>query len=406
MPKIQNMGASTPTLVAHPTREALAADAVTRILDIIEHVLSERTIAHISLTGGTMGIATLKAWAENERVKDIDWSRVHFWFSDERYVPERSPERNDGQAIEALLAPLLSHGLVVGNVHRMGPSDIFTGLEAAAEHYAFEMRDYAGSAPAVSVQMPEGATELPLAGGHGGGAGHEHGGSGGSGGCGCGGGGCGSSAPEQSIEETTLDEFDAEAAEPAGGCGCGGGGCGGGGGGQWPAPVFDITLLGMGPDGHIASLFPGRKQVLLGTGLPEDPVEGGKAVTVMVSDSPKPPAERVSVTLPIINNSRHVFFLITGEDKQDATSRLLAGAKLDAEDLNAQLLLETPAVGARGKKQTLIFATEESLAPENRPQGSGSELHQDKRVEPRIDTYPGLFSMVLNQPEMVPEVVL
>ena len=374
MPKIQNMGASTPTLVAHPTRDALAADAVTRILDIIEHVLSERTIAHISLTGGTMGIATLKAWAENERVKDIDWSRVHFWFSDERYVPERSPERNDGQAIEALLAPLLSHGLVVGNVHRMGPSDIFTGLDAAAEHYAFEMRDYAGSAPAVSVQMPEGATELPLAGGHGGGAGHEHGGSGG---CGCGGGGCGSSAPEQSIEETTLEDFDAEAAEPAGGCGCGGGGCGGG-GGQWPAPVFDITLLGMGPDGHIASLFPGRKQVLLGTGLPEDPVEGGKAVTVMVSDSPKPPAERVSVTLPIINNSRHVFFLITGEDKQDATSRLLAGAKLDAEDLNAQLLLETPAVGARGKKQTLIFATEEKYAESHSPPPGA--LHLPRRV--------------------------
>ena len=114
MPKIQNMGSSTPVLVAHPTRDALAADAVTRILDIIEHVLSERTIAHISLTGGTMGIATLKAWAENERVKDIDWSRVHFWFSDERFVPERSPERNDGQAIEALLAPLLSHGLGCG----------------------------------------------------------------------------------------------------------------------------------------------------------------------------------------------------------------------------------------------------------------------------------------------------
>ncbi len=361
MPKIQNMGASTPTLVAHPTREALAADAVTRILDIIEHVLSERTIAHISLTGGTMGIATLKAWAENERVKDIDWSRVHFWFSDERFVPERSPERNDGQAIEVLLAPLLSHYLVVDNVHRMGPSDIFTGMEAAAEHYAFEMRDYTGSAPAVSVQMPEGATELPLAGGHGGGAGHEHGGSGG---CGCGGGGCGSSAPEQSIEETTLDEFDAEATEPAGGCGCGGGGCGGG-GGTVPHRSLISPCWAYGRS-HCVPV-PGSKQVLLGTGLPEDPVEGGKAVTVMVSDSPKPPAERVSVTLPIINNSRHVFFLITGEDKQDATSRLLAGAKLDAEDLNAELLLETPAVGARGKKQTLIFATEESLAPENRP---------------------------------------
>ena len=39
MPKIQNIGASTPTLVAHPTRDALAADAVTRILDIIERAL-------------------------------------------------------------------------------------------------------------------------------------------------------------------------------------------------------------------------------------------------------------------------------------------------------------------------------------------------------------------------------
>ena len=84
MPKIQNMGASTPTLMAHPTRDALAADAVTRILDIIEHVLSERTIAHISLTGGTMGIATLKAWAENEREKDIDWTPEHYWFTYDR----------------------------------------------------------------------------------------------------------------------------------------------------------------------------------------------------------------------------------------------------------------------------------------------------------------------------------
>ena len=298
MPKINNIGKSTPTLVAHPTREALAADAVGRIFDILEHVLTERTVAHVSLTGGTMGIATLRAWAASARVKDIDWSRVHFWFSDERFVPERDAERNDGRAIEALLA--------------------------AAEHYAYEMRKFAGSADPVRVEMPEGASELPLVGGHGGAA---------------------------------------ESEPSGGGCGCGGCGCGGGSGSDsWPVPVFDVTLLGMGPDGHIASLFPGRQQVLLGTGLPEDPVDGAKAVTVMVKDSPKPPSERVSVTLPVINSSRHIFFLITGGDKQDATSRLVQGAQIPAEQLTADLLLATPAVGARGQKQTLIFATEESLA--------------------------------------------
>ena len=50
MPKINNIGESTPTLIAHPSREALASDATTRILDVIEFVLTERTVAHVSLT--------------------------------------------------------------------------------------------------------------------------------------------------------------------------------------------------------------------------------------------------------------------------------------------------------------------------------------------------------------------
>ena len=182
MPKINNIGKSTPTLVAHPTREALAADAVGRIFDILEHVLTERTVAHVSLTGGTMGIATLRAWAASARVKDIDWSRVHFWFSDERFVPERDAERNDGQAIEALLADLTDYGFPVENAHRIGPSDVMIDVEAAAEHYAYEMRKFAGSADPVRVEMPEGASELPLVGGHGGAAESEPSG----GGCGCG----------------------------------------------------------------------------------------------------------------------------------------------------------------------------------------------------------------------------
>lgn len=320
MPKISNIGDTKPVLVRHPDRDSLASDATDRILDIIEHALTERTLAHVSLTGGTMGIATLKAWADSPRIKDIDWSRVHFWFSDERFVPERSEDRNDGQAIEALLADLVDYGLPVENVHRMGPSDVLLDLEAAAEHYAYEMRKFAGEAEPIRVQMPAGASELPLAGGSG------------------------------------------DAEPNGGGCGCGGCGCGANGADTWPAPVFDLTLLGMGPDGHIASLFPNRKQVLLGTGLAGDSVEGAKAVTLMVSDSPKPPSERVSVTLPIVNNSRHIFFLITGADKKEATTRLRFASELEAEQLSAEILLDTPAAGARGKKQTLIFATEESLA--------------------------------------------
>lgn len=104
---------------------------------------------------------------------------MHFWFSDERFVPERvAPNVMTVRLLRRqLLAPLLSHGLVVGNVHRMGPSDIFTGLEVVAWSYAFEMRDYAGSAPAVRRADAEAQPRHlpPLAGGHGGGAGHEHG---------------------------------------------------------------------------------------------------------------------------------------------------------------------------------------------------------------------------------------
>ena len=356
MPKISNIGDVKPVLVKHESRESLAADAVNHILDAIEEALEQREIAHVSLTGGTMGVATLTAWGASERVPSIDWSRVHFWFSDERFVPERSEERNDGQAIEALLVHLLDYGMPVANVHRMGPADHFPSVADAAEHYAYEMRNFAGEAPERRVQIPEGVSELPLAGGHGRAdkLHAEEAAERPAGGCGCGGGGCGSSP---------SDEPEAEAGGcGGGGCGCGSGGCGGDGSVEWPAPYFDVTLLGMGPDGHIASLFPGRRQVLLGTGLPEDPVDGGMAVTCMITDSPKPPAERVSVTLPIVNNSRRIFFLITGADKQDATTRLLAGAALDSEAIDASVILETPAAGARGAVETLIFATAESLA--------------------------------------------
>ena len=77
-------------------------------------------------------------------------------------------------------------------------------------------------------------------------------------------------------------------------------------------PVIDIVLLGMGPDGHTCSLFPGHPQVN----------ESTKWVT-HITDSPKPPSERITLTLPVLNNASHVFFIATGKDKSPRIQELL-----------------------------------------------------------------------------------
>ncbi|MGI9085300.1 MAG: 6-phosphogluconolactonase [Aeromicrobium sp.] len=99
-----------------------------------------------------------------------------------------------------------------------------------------------------------------------------------------------------------------------------------------PEDPFDVVLLGMGPDAHVASLFPGFAQL---REVDRDCVE--------VFDSPKPPPVRVSMTYPAINHSQAVWFLVSGEDKADAVARALsADGSVD----------ETPARGARGRQET------------------------------------------------------
>lgn len=92
-------------------------------------------------------------------------------------------------------------------------------------------------------------------------------------------------------------------------------------------PAFDVLLLGMGPDGHTASLFPGHRQLAV-----------VDRATVAVHDSPKPPPQRVSFTYPTIRAAREVWFVVAGADKREPTARALAG-----DDVAT-----TPAAGALG----------------------------------------------------------
>ncbi|MFL6240829.1 MAG: 6-phosphogluconolactonase [Actinomycetes bacterium] len=98
-----------------------------------------------------------------------------------------------------------------------------------------------------------------------------------------------------------------------------------------PVPAFDVLLLGVGPDGHIASLFP------------EQPAVYDERPVVAVRGSPKPPPVRLSLTFPSINAAREVWFVVAGADKASAVRLALSGAGP----------VQIPAAGAHGRVRTM-----------------------------------------------------
>lgn len=117
----------------YPDTDALVAAAGDRLVGAITGAIAARGRALIVLTGGGTGIGLLKHVGAHD--DDVDWSKVHLFWGDERYVPADDDERNDKQAREALLDHV---DIPAANIHPMAASDGEFGddLDAAAADYA------------------------------------------------------------------------------------------------------------------------------------------------------------------------------------------------------------------------------------------------------------------------------
>ena len=105
-------------------------------------------------------------------------------------------------------------------------------------------------------------------------------------------------------------------------------------------PAFDVLMLGIGPEGHVASIFP------------EAPAAYATGSVVAVRDSPKPPPTRISLTFSAIQAAREVWVLASGAEKADAVAEALSGVSQD----------KLPAAGARGRDRTLFLLDQEAAA--------------------------------------------
>jgi 6-phosphogluconolactonase len=111
-------------------------------------------------------------------------------------------------------------------------------------------------------------------------------------------------------------------------------------GGGAPVPPFDVLMLGIGPEGHVASIFPGS------------PAAQATGSVVAVRNSPKPPPTRISLTFSAIQAAREVWILASGAEKAEAVGEALSGVSQD----------KLPAAGARGRDRTLFLLDEAAAA--------------------------------------------
>ena len=213
--------------VVLPTAAAVAEAAADRIVAAARNAIRRRGRFVVALSGGSTPRAVYSLVAAPPRVGAVDWSRVEFFWGDERAVPPDHDDSNFGVARRLLLDRL--PGVRPAAIHRM-PADA-PDREAAARRYAVEI------ARAFGI-----ATNAPR------------------------------------------------------------------------PPAFDLVWLGIGRDGHTASLFPGS------TALAE------RRAWVVATWAPALAAWRMTFSLPLINAARAVLFVVTGSDKSEALGSVRSGS--------------------------------------------------------------------------------
>jgi len=239
-------------VVISPDAADLAADVAQRLIDRLIRRSTAGKTSHIALSGGGIAGDVLRALGSHPQRSTVDWSTVHVWWGDEKFLPAGDEERNDVWARRSFLDHI---DIPAANVHAMVSTDDVPDLESAADSYAAELARFGDD--------------------------------------------------------------------------------------ERPWPEFYLCFLGVGPDGHIASLFPDRPEIQV-----------TDRSVVGVHNAPKPPATRLSLTRPVINSSRCVWLVLSGVDKAAALGLALAGASYET----------VPAAGAKGRKRTLFFVDQDAAA--------------------------------------------
>ena len=221
------------TVLADP--DAVAEAAADRFVASAREAIAARDLFRVALSGGSTPKAVYPRLLEPARRDTVDWSRVEFFWGDERAVPPDDPESNFGVAYRMLLTKLPD--IRPDRIHRMQAEA--QDIDAAALAYEAELR--------LSFRVIGG--------------------------------------------------------EP---------------------PAFDLIWLGMGPDGHTASLFPGSEAL------------GETTRWVVGNWAPAPATWRMTLTYPVLNAGREVLFVVTGADKAAPLARIRAGGSgLPAEQVRA-----------------------------------------------------------------------
>ena len=276
---------ATRKLVVYPDMDLMIQAGAQRfalaLLDLLAERLPDsthRTRVDVALSGGSAA-QPLGLVLDDPLAEAIDWSRVHFWWSDERFVPAYDTDRNALEARRLLLDKLVADGkLPESNIHEMA-ADVRSTDEIADAMANAESEDDAVRAAA--------------------------------------------DAANDALLDAAARDYEAELIRELG-----------------PKPTIDLMILGMGPDGHYASLFPGH-----------DEVKVTDRLAVGVNHSPKMPPLRVSLTAQMIASSRRTWFFAAGASKADSLAHVFAKPNNP----------NYPSSYANGVDEFIWFSTEETV---------------------------------------------